>query len=400
MFNKMKAFKAAFTLVLHQKTWVIALLALVVVPVVFPYMTPYEYNLGLLEPSRAQAAWGITLFLSIFWGLHISARLGEYFQRTNLIDYFYSMGMSKFSLMGQTFLVSAICFLPLVLISSGICIAFCSPNHLIEAEIWKEMTAQFAMLLCCIFLPLNLLAIALAVRFSALVSYVITVGLAIYGFYGVGYLEQFLDKQPMPLLDAIWHISPHYHVGDLTTRFIFKMGDLPNEGFMQALLYLNAIGLLLIGMSSLLYMGRKSRSMIGLLRQVKLPSALIITSLLILPHSQIQKSFVPNPLGVYGSEFGRTIALAMQSPIELFWHEGADHHHGECGACASNKASGSCEKKCPLEPHMHVIERKKELPKNLKGFITKLDDNKKKRTNPYADSKQLQVFSRRLTEGT
>lgn len=384
----MKAFKTGFSLIFYKKTWVVALFTMILIPLVFPYMTPYEYNLGILEPARAQAAWGCALFLSALWGLHLSAKLGEYFQRTHLADYFYSMGMSKLSLLFQTFLVSAIWITSLVLIAVCICLFFCSPTHPIEAMMWRSSTYQFGALLLLIFLPLSLLATALASRFSALISYVLTVGLTVYGFYGVGYLEQFLSKQPMPLLDAVWHISPHYHVGDLTTRFIFKMGALPQQSFVTTTLYLLAVGLLLAGLGMLLFRGKKTKSLASWLNRSKGAVALVLLGICTLSFTSIEKTLTPNPLGVFGSEYGRTIALGMQSPIDLVWHEGTTHaHEDEEGViCDENGA------------HLHVVETKKELPKNLKGLIAQLEDGKKKRTNPYADPRMIRKYARGITE--
>lgn len=38
-------------------------------------------------------------------------------------------------------------------------------------------------------------------------------------------------------------------------------------------------------------------------------------------------AFEPNVLCLKGSPFGRTIAMAMQGPIDVFWHEGEAHDH-------------------------------------------------------------------------
>ena len=42
-------------------------------PIVLPYFTPYEANVRLLEPARAQAAWIVAWTIAVLWTLAIVA---------------------------------------------------------------------------------------------------------------------------------------------------------------------------------------------------------------------------------------------------------------------------------------------------------------------------------------
>ncbi len=382
----MNAFKLGIALVWHKKTWAIALMAMVLVPILFPYLTPYEYNNGVLQPARAQAAWGIALTLGMLWGLYVAADLGAYFRRTQLADYFYSTGVSKLRLMGQCWLVPVICIVPLVLLAVLVCLLFCTPSHFFEAKLWRQTNLQFATCYLLTFLPLSALALALSNRFSALIGYMVSVGLAVYGFYGVGYLEQLLQKQTIPFLDFIWHISPHYHVGDLTSRLVFKMGSLTGSVFFQTSLYLLAVGIFLITGAIIIFRGKMQRTIWQFICVKRFTPALLLLSLILFGVSNVSRQSEVNPLSVFGSAYGKTIAMGMQSPIELIWHEGANDHHEE----AENLEAG--------ELHMHVVEKKVDYPNNLKGFITHLDDQKKARTNPLANRKLHRSFIRGTVE--
>jgi|GEM_PF-2169343 len=62
----------------------------------------------------------------------------------------------------------------------------------------------------------------------------------------------------------------------------------------------------------------------------------------------------PNVLSLKGSPFGKTIAMAMQGPIDVYWHEGEAHDHvhaaGEsCTECDGGHGEEGTAQKAGLE---------------------------------------------------
>lgn len=51
--------------------------------------------------------------------------------------------------------------------------------------------------------------------------------------------------------------------------------------------------------------------------------------------------FVPNAFSLKGSPFGRTLAMAMQGPVDVYFHQGQGHDHGP-GADDQHEGCGGC----------------------------------------------------------
>ena len=101
--------------------------------------------------------------------------------------------------------------------------------------------------------PLLVFAIALGTRINGAAAYAVSVGFALYGLFGIGYLEVFLADNKNLLLNLVYILSPHYHLADLTSRLVFKLGAIPVAELAQIAAYLGGIGVFLIGLSFPLY---------------------------------------------------------------------------------------------------------------------------------------------------
>lgn len=112
----------------------------------------------------------------------------------------------------------------------------------------------------------------------------------------------------------------------------------------------------------------------------------------------------PNPLGVKMSPYGEVFAMAMQGPIDLYWHKGADddhdHEHGEgCDhsdhdANCAGGASGDCPS-CESPEHEKGAEQK---VGTFREFLDQLNEVANTRTNPKAATKQHLFEIRRQIE--
>jgi len=106
-----------------------------------------------------------------------------------------------------------------------------------------------------------------------------------------------------------------------------------------------------------------------------------------------------NPMGINGSPYGEVFAMAMQSPIDTYFHAGTggeDHHHAPGETCDDHENHKTEE-----------VPKTKEEPKDIShftlkaglgGLLTSLGHACKVRTNPKAASEALKRHLRRETE--
>lgn len=111
-----------------------------------------------------------------------------------------------------------------------------------------------------------------------------------------------------------------------------------------------------------------------------------------------------NPMGINRSPYGEVFAMAMQSPIDAYWHgsgvEGDhhDHDHQEGHACKS----GCCEHDHDHD-HDHDHEAEKNVPpaslrNRFVAFLSELDHGVSERTNPKPVTAAHGFYMRRQTE--
>lgn len=246
----MRPFKLTATTLFARKGWILALVAAIGLPLTLPYLTPWEANVKLLEPARAQVAWTVAWLIAILWTLTQAARLGEANSRTGIGAYFRSAGIGRVSQLFQIWLATMIYLLPVVVVAVAICLVAAMPGNAKEAEMWVATNLQYAVLFLLTVAPLALLAVGLGSRFGALVGYVTPLSLCLYGIYGVGYLGQMIKLRDNELLEWLYAVSPHYHLADLTPRLVFKMGQYPADTFASLLVYFVGITLVLGVVSS------------------------------------------------------------------------------------------------------------------------------------------------------
>ena len=107
----------------------------------------------------------------------------------------------------------------------------------------------------------------------------------------------------------------------------------------------------------------------------------------------------PNPLHLKGSPFGRTLALAMRGPVDVYWHRGAVHEHGHDGPCGpecEHDHGPECEVGCE---HDHDHAEPAVSPKQFAGirpFILDHIEGMRRtyytRTNTSTDSKRHRAY--------
>lgn len=249
----MDLFRLTVTTLIARKAWLIVLLAAILLPLVLPYFTPYEANIRLLEPARAQAAWVVAWIIAILWTLAQAASFGDKNSRAGLGAYFRSQGLGPVRQIFSIWSAVMLFLLPVVFCAVVICLVTAMPADSGEASMWVMTNLQFAVLFLLVIGPLALLAVGLASRFGSMVGYVVPTTLCLYGLYGVGFLGETVKSRDNPLLEWVYALSPQYHLADLTPRLIFKMGHLPSADFLTYLVYFAAVTLVISSCATLLF---------------------------------------------------------------------------------------------------------------------------------------------------
>ncbi len=249
----MRLFRLTLATVFRRKAWAICLFAIVALPFALPMISSATEKPLLVQPARIQAAWGTLWVCTLLWGLFAAARQGETNARTGVGEYFLTSGVSATRQLFEIWL-ALLCFIaPLALVTAAICQFAAAPADPAERAMWWTLNGQYLVLFLAATAPLLMLATALASRFGGIAGFAATLALALYGLYGVGYLDNLLKVEKSPLLEAIWLYSPHYRFADLTQRLYFKTGALPAGAFFKMTLYFIGILIAYAGVSRLCF---------------------------------------------------------------------------------------------------------------------------------------------------
>jgi hypothetical protein len=249
----MRLFRLTWVTIFQRKTWAICLLAVVVLPFALPMISSASEKPLLVQPARIQAAWGTLWICTLLWGLFTAARQGENNARSGIGEYFLTSGLSATRQLCQIWLALFCYILPLALAAVAICQFAAAPADPVERAMWWTLNVQYLTLFLAATAPLLALATALASRFGGISGFAVTLGLALYGLYGVGYLDNMLKLEENPILQAIWLYSPHYRFADLTPKLYFKTGALPTEAFVKMTIYFIGIFAIYAGVSRLCF---------------------------------------------------------------------------------------------------------------------------------------------------
>jgi len=249
----MELYKLTLASILSRKTFAIFAILLLALPFVLPLMTPWESKPSLLEPARAQMAWTLLWTSAIGWLLFQGATIGDRWASHGILEYFKTLGVSRWRQMAQLWLSCFTVFGGMMLIAFGISTFTAMPADPVEARHWVITNLQYFLLFFLVVAPLLALAISLGTRFNGAAAYAVTIGLALYGLFGIGYLEVFLADNKNPFLNLLYLVSPHYHLSDLTSRLVFKLGAIPLAELGRIAAYLGGLALLTVGFSYQLY---------------------------------------------------------------------------------------------------------------------------------------------------
>ena len=253
----MHLYKLTLSTIVTRKTFMIFAVLFLLLPILLPTVTPWEEKPQLLEPARAQTAWGLLWLLALGWLFYQAASFGDRWASHGVLEYLKTLGTSRLKQMGQLWLSVLTLFMGFVAAVVGICLLFAMPAHPEEAQMWVTTNLQYAWLFLLVVAPLTALAIALGTRMNATAAYVITAGVAVYGLFGISYLDFFLSQTGNPFFGLLFVISPHYHLADLTGRLVFKLGGLESSSFLSISAYLLGLGLVTTAAACALFRVKK-----------------------------------------------------------------------------------------------------------------------------------------------
>ncbi|MEM9282314.1 MAG: hypothetical protein AAGA96_10835 [Verrucomicrobiota bacterium] len=245
----MELYKLTLASILTRKTFLIFALLLLTLPFVLPLMTPWETKPTLLEPARAQAAWTLLWITALGWLLFQGATIGDRLSSHGILEYFKTLGVSRRKQITQLWLSCFVVFSGMTLITFVISTFTAMPGDPIEARHWLITNLQYLFLFFLVVAPLLFFAIALGTRLNGAAAFAVTVALGLYGLFGIGQLEVFLADNKNTFLNIVYIISPHYHLSDLTSRLVFKLGAVPWSDLAQIAAYLGGLAVIMIGVS-------------------------------------------------------------------------------------------------------------------------------------------------------
>ena len=249
----MRLFRLTLATIFQRKAWAICVLAVIVLPFALPLLSSATEKPLLVQPARILAAWDTLWICAVIWGLFTAAREGEANAKSGLGEYFLTTGMSATRQLFEIWL-AVFCFLAvLTLLTALICQFAAAPADPVERSMWWVLNAQYVVLFLLVISPLLALATALASRFGGITGFAVTLGMTLYGLYGVGYLDNLLKLEHNPYLHLLWLFSPQYRFADLTQRLYFKSGALPAAAFWTMTLYFVGILAVYTGLSRLCF---------------------------------------------------------------------------------------------------------------------------------------------------
>jgi hypothetical protein len=249
----MRLFRLTFATIFQRKAWAICALAVMALPFALPLISSATEKPLLVQPARILAAWGTLWTCTLLWGLFTAAREGETNAKTGVGEYFQTTGVSATRQLFEIWLAVVSFIAPLAIITGLICQLAAAPSDPAERSMWWILNLQYVALFLLVTTPLFALATALASRFGGITGFTVTLLIAIYGLYGVGYIEHMLKLEENPILRGLWVYSPHYSFADLTQRLLFKRGSLPAGAFWNMALYFAGILGVYLGLSRLTF---------------------------------------------------------------------------------------------------------------------------------------------------
>ncbi|GAA5131364.1 hypothetical protein JIN84_06655 [Luteolibacter yonseiensis] len=249
----MRLYRLTLATILQRKAWAVCAFAVLVMPFALPLISSATEKPLLVQPARILAAWGTLWICTLFWGLFTSAQQGETNAKTGIGEYFQTTGLSPTRQLFQIWLAVFTFVAPLTIITAGICQFSAAPADPVEQGMWWTLNLQYTALFLLVTGPLLALSTALASRFGGITGFAVTLGIALYGLYGVGYLDNMLKLEANPVLHGIWMFSPHYRFADLTQRLYFKTGALPVATFWSMTCYFAGVLFVNAGISRLCF---------------------------------------------------------------------------------------------------------------------------------------------------
>ena len=253
----MRLFKLTLATIFQRWAWAVCAFAVLVLPYALPWISSASENPILMQPARVQAAWSILWICALAWGLFTAAGEGESNAKSGLGEYFHTTGVGPTRQLFQIWLAVFSFVLPMIILTAVVSQIGAAPGHPEEKKWWWVLILQYSCLFTLVIAPLLALSIGLASRFGGIVGFSFTLLLALYGLYGVGYLDSMLKVEENPVIRGVLAFSPQYRFADLTQRMYFKSGALTLESFRMMLLYFTGIAAVYAAIARLCFMTRE-----------------------------------------------------------------------------------------------------------------------------------------------
>lgn len=255
----MRLFRLTFATIFQRKAWAICAFAIIVLPFVLPLISSATEKPILEQPARIMAAWNTLWISALVWGLFTAAREGESNAKSGIGEYFLTTGVSSARQLFEIWLAIFTFIAPMAVITMLICQFGALPSNPAERSMWWQMNLQYAAMFLLVIAPLLALSTALASRFGGITGFAATLCIALYGLFGVGYLDNMVKIEENAFIKGFLLFSPQYRfAGDLTQRLCLKSGPIPATWFWTMALYFIGITAVYAGLARICFRSKSN----------------------------------------------------------------------------------------------------------------------------------------------
>lgn len=248
--------KLCLTTIVRGRIGIFWILLTFVLPFLLPQLSNHETNPEVLAPARIQAGWQVAWLISGLWLLFQAAKLGHEHTDSGMGMYFHSGGIDSSKQLTAIWLSLVICTTVLILAPIVVSLSALPQNESSTSH-YIVLCVQQISLMLLVLLPLLLLAIGLGSRLGVVVGYLVSLGLLLFGFYGVTAIGRVVAVKDSFTLDLLYTVFPHFYLGDLTHRFVHMQGALTDQQCLLVFEYLAGWALLFAVVSWRVYTVRK-----------------------------------------------------------------------------------------------------------------------------------------------
>jgi hypothetical protein len=240
-------FKLSIKEVLRERTWIAALVLLLVVPLFGYRLAPIHEDPSIAAPTRTQLAWIAAWIISVLWVNWWAASLSAAQRSRNHRTWWKGAGVSDSAYLFSLALVPIL--LNVAVFGTAMAVTVFTGRGTTPLAEWLTLGAQSFAAAVIGQSVITTLVVGIGNRFDAAATFAAGVLLNIQALYGVIFLDRLRTDRGIVSVfaDALWTITPHLNLADFTSRLTFNWGSLPTSTMLILAAYLGGWLILSVG---------------------------------------------------------------------------------------------------------------------------------------------------------